>query len=139
VTAWRALGGAGASPTEATLKPTFDRFSRKDDGVMMRSRMTVVPPSRSPRRILLRGRRMSPADNSHLLHLVQYERAYALPTMRHWLGPPPPGVDLMFPDMDQEDTLWQRDEVKGPELGELQQRFRSARREQIEVTQSIPD
>jgi hypothetical protein len=74
----------------------------------------------------------------HLFHLVHYEGSYALPTMKHWLGAPPPKGDLMFPDMDQEEMLWEREKEKGPNLGALQQRFRSLRKAQIEVTRSIP-
>ncbi len=74
----------------------------------------------------------------HLFHLVHYEAAYALPTMKHWLGGPPPNVDLMFPDMDQEESLWGREKKKGYDLCRLIERFRSTRKEQIAVTRSIP-
>ena len=74
----------------------------------------------------------------HLFHLVHYEEFYALPTLKHWLGDPSPMVDLMFPDMEQEESLWKREKRKGPNLAALLQRFRSIRREQIEVTRSIP-
>jgi hypothetical protein len=74
----------------------------------------------------------------HLFHLVHYEGSYALPTMKHWLGHPPPKVDLMFPDMDQEELLWAREKKKGPNLATLLQEFRSIRKAQIEVTRSIP-
>jgi hypothetical protein len=74
----------------------------------------------------------------HLFHLVHYEESYALPTMRHWLGGPLPEVDLMFPDLDQEESLWKREKKKAPNLAALLQRFYSIRKEQIEVTRSIP-
>jgi hypothetical protein len=73
----------------------------------------------------------------HLFHLVRYEELYALPTMRHWLGGPHPTMDLMFPDMEQEQSQWEREKKKGANLGALLQRFRSVREEEIEVTRSI--
>ena len=73
----------------------------------------------------------------HLFHVVHYEEFYALPTMRHWLGGPHPKLDLMFPDMEQEASRWEREKKKGTNVGALLQRFRSAREEQIEVARSI--
>lgn len=74
----------------------------------------------------------------HLFHLVHYEQSYALPTMKHWLGDPLPKVDLMFPDMDLEESLWEREKTNEPNLAVLLHRFRSIRKEQIAVTRSIP-
>jgi hypothetical protein len=74
----------------------------------------------------------------HLYHLTHYEEFYALPTMRHWLGDPLPIVDLMFPDMEQEETRWGTEKEKGADLAALLQKFRSVREEQIDVTRSIP-
>jgi hypothetical protein len=74
----------------------------------------------------------------HLFHLVRYEKFYALPTMRHWLGDPHPTVDLMFPDMRQEESLWGAQKKTGIDLARLSDKFRSGREEQIEVTRSIP-
>jgi hypothetical protein len=74
----------------------------------------------------------------HLFHLVHYEEAYALPTMRHWLGDAAPEVDLMFPNMEQEESLWKSEEKKGPDLPALLEDFRSVRKKQLEVLQSIP-
>ncbi|KPJ58906.1 MAG: hypothetical protein AMJ46_13335 [Latescibacteria bacterium DG_63] len=74
----------------------------------------------------------------HLFHLVLYEQFYALPTMRHWLGDPHPEVDLMFPDMEQEESRWKNEKQKGADLEALLQRFRLVREEQVEVTRSIP-
>jgi len=73
----------------------------------------------------------------HLFHLAHYEEFYALPTMRHWLGDPCPKVDLMFPEMEQEETRWKSESEKSADLAALLQRFSSMREEQIEVTRSI--
>ncbi len=73
-----------------------------------------------------------------LFHVVLYEEAYALPTMRHWLGEPNPGVDLVNPEPGVEEAAWQEGLERGADLPALLERFRALRQEQIRVLESIP-
>jgi len=74
----------------------------------------------------------------HLFHLAHYEEFYALPAMRHWLGGPHPDVDIMFPDFSFEESRWENEIKKEPDVEAVSRRFRSLREEQIEVTKTIP-
>ncbi len=58
----------------------------------------------------------------HLFHLWYYERHIALPSMRQWLGAPPPSVMGL-----DEEAAWQ----KAPDLDDLITAFRDVRSEQI--------
>ena len=66
----------------------------------------------------------------HAFHLLHYERTYAIPSMRQWLGDPMPvagGVN--------EDASWQ----KGHELEEVLREFRAIRAEQIALLAQFED
>jgi len=73
-----------------------------------------------------------------LFHVVFYEEAYALPTMKHWLGEPHPGVDLINPDPSVEEAAWRVELERGADLPALLERFRALRQEQIRVLEGIP-
>ena len=66
----------------------------------------------------------------HVFHMLYYEQTIALPSMRQWLGDPPPPVD----DLD-EDGTWEN----GHELAELLAEFRKVRAEQITLLPEFDD
>jgi hypothetical protein len=71
-------------------------------------------------------------------HVVFYEEVFALPTMRHWLGEPYPGVDIINPDSSLEEAACQQELERGADLPALLDRFRAVRQEQIRVLETIP-
>ncbi len=66
----------------------------------------------------------------HVFHLLDYERAIALPSMRQWLGAPLP--DLATYDEDQ---AWAA--AQPPALPELLARFRAVRAEQVALIRQV--
>jgi len=66
----------------------------------------------------------------HAFHMLHYERTYAIPSMRQWLGDPAPDAAGV-----NEDTAWQ----EGHELAEVLQKFRVVRDEQIALLTQFED
>lgn len=72
----------------------------------------------------------------HAFHMLFYERTFALPSMRQWLGGPPPDVFGL-----SEEAAWAGGPAGGsaPNLDELQASFREIRVEQVELLPEFSD
>jgi hypothetical protein len=66
----------------------------------------------------------------HAFHLMHYERTFALPSMKQWLGEPIP--EILGPS---EDIVWMRDFARGDQaaLDGLLAQFREVRGAQVEL------
>ena len=67
----------------------------------------------------------------HAFHLVHYEKVFALPSMRLWLGDPPPDSA----GAHNEERVW----GQGHELAGVIQEFRKVRAEQIALLNQFRD
>ena len=74
-----------------------------------------------------------------LFHLAFYEEIYAVPAMQHFIGSPHPSIDLVFPEPEIEEKVWQDALARGVDVSSELQRLHKLRELQLHLISEIPE